>query len=187
MSDGPHRSLPMRRPWKDLAERAAKAAFSTDEVCEALPRALRREFREAPVEAVREILGGGAQGSLLSKEIVEQLESARGACRGSSAGTALIDCAIEAVTSGLKGDPACQAAMENALDACSLYSFRSVEEHYQREATTHSARFVRGRLDAARHQCDFGALAGELLAPAKPKGRPNNLPKRAGIDDGPEL
>ena len=187
MSDGPHRSLPMRRPWKDLAMRAAKAAFSVDQVCEALPRALKREFREAPVEAVREILGGGEQGSLFSNDIVLQLEIARGACRGSSTGAALIDCAIEAVTTGLKGDTACEAAVRSALDACAQSNFRSVEEHYQREATTHSARLVRERLDAARHKCDFGALASELLAPTKPKGRTDNLPKRTAIDDGPEI
>jgi hypothetical protein len=52
MSDGPHRSLPMRRHWKDLAERAAKAAFSPDQVCEALPLALKCDILEAPIEAM---------------------------------------------------------------------------------------------------------------------------------------
>jgi hypothetical protein len=187
MSDGPHRSLPLKPAWKVLAERAAKAAYSADEVCEALPRALKREFREAPIADVRSILGAGGQGSLFTNDIVEQLETARGSCRGSSAGSALIDCAIEAASDGLRGDAAMKAATERALDACSQSSFRSVEEHYQREAGDRNARFVRGRLDTARGQCDFGSLAGELLAPPKQKGRNDNLPKQSGIDDGPEI
>jgi hypothetical protein len=44
MSDGPHRSLPMRNHWRNLAERAAKAVFSPQEVSEALPYALHRDI-----------------------------------------------------------------------------------------------------------------------------------------------
>ena len=60
MSDGPHRSLPMRPAWKKLAERADKAAFSAEEVRDALPAALaedwRKEIPDSIVWKVREIL-----------------------------------------------------------------------------------------------------------------------------------
>lgn len=59
MSDGPHRSLPMRKHWKDLAERADKAAYSATDVAEALPVALQKEFREAPFELLKEAFGVG--------------------------------------------------------------------------------------------------------------------------------
>lgn len=187
MSDGPHRSLPLKPVWKVLAERAAKAAYSADQVCEALPHALKKEFREAPLEAVRSILGGGGQGALFVDDIMEQLEAARSVCRGSVAGIALIDCAIEAVNDGLRGDAAVHAATANALDSCTRSQFHSVEEHYQREDSARNALFVRGRLDAAREQCDFGAIAGEMLTPSEQKRHTDNLPKRTGIDDGPEI
>ncbi len=58
MSDGPHRSLPLRPHWKTLARRAAKAAHSPDEVAEALPFALKRELLQAPLNQIREVLNG---------------------------------------------------------------------------------------------------------------------------------
>ena len=45
MSDGPHRSLPMRKPWKDLAMRGDKAAYSASEVAEAATNALASDFK----------------------------------------------------------------------------------------------------------------------------------------------
>src|SRR5688572_3974216 len=46
MSDGPHRSLPMRPWWKQVALRADKSAFDVPECAEALTVALEREFAE---------------------------------------------------------------------------------------------------------------------------------------------
>ena len=40
MSDGPHRSLPMRRGWKHVAERGDKPAFTTEDIAEAIVPAL---------------------------------------------------------------------------------------------------------------------------------------------------
>ncbi len=37
MSDGPHRSLPMRNGWRKLAERAANTNFEPTEISEAIP------------------------------------------------------------------------------------------------------------------------------------------------------
>jgi hypothetical protein len=81
MSDGPHRSLSMRRHWKDFAERAAKAAFSPDQVCEALPLALKRDILEAPIEAMREILDN-RKPDLFSTHHIEKLEELRRSCPG---------------------------------------------------------------------------------------------------------
>ena len=43
MSDGPHKSLPMRRGWKCVAERADKSAFEGSEVQEGINSALQRD------------------------------------------------------------------------------------------------------------------------------------------------
>ena len=116
MSDGPHRSLPMLRRWRDVAERAAKSVFSADDVCEAVTHALRRDAHGLPVEAVREVLGAGSQGYLFAEHRLAEIEALRSGCRGSALGNAFIDCAIEAAGDGLLGDAACRAALTNALE-----------------------------------------------------------------------
>ena len=187
MSDGPHRSLPMRRHWKELAERAAKAAFSSDEVCEALPVAIKRDFfAEAPLETVREILGGGKQASLFSDDRAEQLDAARQASR-SAVGTILIDCAIEAVADGLAGEAAFRSALASALEQHTRGEFRSIEEHYQAKASAYSARYLRDRLDAARQRIDFKGLSGEIATKGKQPLSKVHLAKRRGLDEGPPL
>ena len=187
MSDGPHRSLPMRRHWKDVAERAAKAAFAPDQVCEALPYALKRDITGAPLDTVRDILTGAQQGSLFPEQRLEQLEAARQDCRGSAAGNALIDCAIEAVTSGLNGEQAFQSALKNALEDNARSALRGIEEHYQHKASDRSARYVRDRLAVARRQCDFSALATDLMSSGKPSRNAVQLPRHTGLDEGPRL
>ena len=185
MSDGPHRSLPMRRHWKDLAERAAKAAFSSDQVAEGLPYALKKDILSAPIAEVRDILGGG---TLFPDMTIERLELLRQGQYGSAATHQLIDCAIEAVAVGMSGDTATEAALANALEGAARDHIRGIEEHYQREATSRSAGFVRVRLDGARQQFDCGGLARELLSFSKlPSQRSVTLPRQSGIDEGPPL
>ena len=92
MSDGPHRTLPMRRHWKDTAERAAKLVYSPSEVREALTVALKRDLLEGPIQKVREILDA-RKPDLFARRQIEQLEALRGECRGSAAANVLIDCA----------------------------------------------------------------------------------------------
>lgn len=177
----------MRRHWRELAERAAKAAFSLDDVCEAISHALKKDARELPLNSVRDILDGGKQGSLFQNDRIKQLEAARETCRGSALGNSLIDCAIEAITDGLTGKTACRRALANAFAEYTRSNFRSIEEHYQREASSRSARHIRDRLNAARARCDLSALASALTAPAKPPRTAIRLPKRTGLDEGPPL
>lgn len=187
MSDGPHRSLPMLQRWRDVAERAAKSAFSADNVCEAVAHALRKDARGLPVEAVREVLGAGRQGYLFVEDRLAEIEALRSGCRGSALGNAFVDCAIEAAGDGLVGDAACRTALTNALEQHTRDHFRGVEEHYLREASARSARFVRDRLDATRRGFAFSELAGELVVPGAGRKPASRLPKHTGLDEGPPL
>jgi hypothetical protein len=185
MSDGPHRSLPMRRHWKDFAERSAKAAFSPDQVSEALPHALKKEILEAPIKEIRDIMGGD---SLFPEMRIERLDALRQAHRGSAAATHVIDCAVEATARGLLGEAGTHAAVKNAIEDTTRDALRGIEEHYQREASSRSAGYVRTRLDAARQQLDCDALTRELLAPGKlTSPRSVTLPRHTGVDEGPSL
>lgn len=186
MSDGPHRSLPMRRQWRDLAERAATPAYSTAQVAEAFPVALKRDFREAPLSQVRDILGGSAQTSLFKEDRAARLETARQACRGSAAGNTLIDCAIEANAQGLTGDAAFRSALENAMDAHARAGCHQIEEHWRRKEPESTAN-VRERLREARAACAHDAIAAELMSGEPSKSGDLKLPKRTGVDEGPPL
>jgi hypothetical protein len=175
----------MRRHWQDVAERAAKAAFSSDQVAGSLPYALKKDILCAPIAEIRKIMAGG---TLFPEMTVERLELLRQSHYGSAAAHHLIDCAIEATAGGLSGDNGTEAALKNAFEGITRDAVRGIEEHYQREATSMSAGYVRLRLDAARQQLDCGALARELLSPDKlPSQRSVTLPRQSGIDEGPSL
>ena len=185
MSDGPHRSLPLRRHWQKLAEHSAKPAYPSDQVCEVLPYALKRDILEAPIKSIRDIMNGG---SLFPELRVEQLEALRQSCRGSASANRVIHCAVEATLSGLTGDAGTHTALRNALEDTARDSLRGIEEHYQREAGSRSAGYVRTRLDAARQQLDFRCACSRASvvrkAPISPLRHPT---RRTGVDEGPPL
>jgi hypothetical protein len=182
MSDGPHKSLPMRRHWRRLAERAAIPAYSSDEVNEAICAALKKEFREAPLSRVADILRGDEQGSLFAEARTEDLDSVRHVCPGSVAGTTFIDCAIEAALRGLPGDEALHFALTSALAALARSGCRQMEEHFQRKGF-HAAE-LRERLRAARNDCRYGVLASEIIGDRRAQ---REVTKRSGVDEGPSL
>ena len=112
MSDGPHRSLKMRRGWKRFAERADKAAFAPEEVCDAIPAALEQDWRkEVPPSLprqIREILQDN-QSSLFEDQRIEKLEVLRSKTAGYPLAGAFLDCAIQAAAKGKAGDEALAA------------------------------------------------------------------------------
>ncbi|UWU77459.1 hypothetical protein N2603_03010 [Bradyrhizobium huanghuaihaiense] len=186
MSDGPHRTLPMRRHWKDTAERAAKFVYSEGDCREALELAIKREILGAPISAVGEILDA-RRPDLFQTHQVEQLEDLRGTCRGSAMANVLIDCAVEAARNGLRGRSAVQSTLQNAINDVVLSAYRQMNEHYQREAKPREVLNLRTRLDAVRRQLDGGALASEILSHSTPpSARSLQLPRHTGLDDGPE-
>lgn len=187
MSDGPHRSLPLRKHWKTLAERAAKEAYPVNEVGEAFAHALKKEFLEAPLAEICQILDGKGQVSFFSDTQIDRLEELRGSCRGSSAGNTLIDCAIDTLNAGITGKPASIIVLRDALAGYSLNASRSIEEHYLREAGSKDATFVRNRLGAAYQQCNFDNIASEMLAGSAGHSMRMSLPRNLGIDAGPPL
>jgi hypothetical protein len=181
MSDGPHRSLPLRPHWKKLAEWAAKPAFSLDDVATVLTVALKQDFSEKVLKRVRGILSG-----LFAEDCRDQLEAARSYCRGSVVDNLFIDCAIEANSSGLTGDMACNTALENAFGGYLRNINRQIVEHYLRKAPN-SAVNLRDRLTAARGHSSVTTLATEMLSEKGNTGSGHSLPKHTGIDEGPPL
>lgn len=189
MSDGPHRTLAMRPGWKRFSERADKASYAPAEVaaavCPALASDWKSEVPEDIVRRVRAIVGADAGGFLFSDQADRDLDSLRGTAASPLAGL-YIDCVRQALTENYRGEDACIAGAEAALNERAACGIRQVEEHYRRNVNAARTDNVRSRLDAATSGAPIRDLARELLTTRLgPVGlRPA---KRAGIEEGPQL
>lgn len=189
MSDGPHKTLPMRPSWKRLSERADTASYAASEVgaavCPALADDWRAEVPESIVQRVRMTVGADAGGSLFADQVDRDLVALRGLAPSPLAGL-FIDCARQAHAEGFRGEDACQAGAEAALSERAACGIRQVEEHYRRNTGMSSTDNVRSRLEAAIGEAPIRSLARELLT-----GRPGPVgrapAKRTGIEEGPQL
>ena len=114
MSDGPHRSLPMRPGWKKVAEFADNEAFAAEDVCEAVVEAVEKDWRKdvSPgfLASIRDVLSGT---TLFSEDTIRSLEDLRQTTSGSVLGNTLLDHLTCAVSEGKSGDAALQEAMTN--------------------------------------------------------------------------
>ena len=187
MSDGPHRSLPMRPGWKKVAEYAANEAFATNEICDVIVAAFEQDCRKdipaSLVSCIQDVLGGA---TLFSEDNVWALEDLRPSVAGCAMSNALLDHVIYAVGDGKSGDAALQEAIHRTATDWSARCARQVEEHYLREASTENAKNVRSRIEDAIQQASFSACVGRLLDSGSSKPS-QQIVKRDGLDDGAPL
>ncbi len=91
MSDGPHRSLPMRRRWQLVAERADKRSYTVAEISDALVPALEQDCRdELSPEFIAGLRRVAEEPSLFSDDRRRGSESLR-PLAGSGMGGAVLD------------------------------------------------------------------------------------------------
>jgi hypothetical protein len=188
MSDGPHRSLSMRRRWKKAAEHADRPASTADEVAASVRHALTDDWQldVAPglLKSVCNVLDE-QQSSLFSDQTLADLESLRRTAAGCELAQAFIDCVVHEVLRGGKGLAAADAAAENALRMWVGRCGRSVEEHYLRESTLHRAERVRRRIQEGFASAQIGMVARALVRGS------DNIPagpaKQQDLDDGVSL
>jgi hypothetical protein len=184
MSDGPHRSLPLRHPWKQLAKRADKHAYDSqdvvDAICPALEQDCALELTKDFMNKLRTVCGIGqlfGEHSDADIEALKRLAAGRG-----SLGSVVADFAAEAIAAGRRGDQAIRYALDQALQDRMVRNARSMEEHYLRESSVRRATGVRSRLENAILKAPISALANKLAAaPASSTATP---PKHQGVDDG---
>lgn len=185
MSDGPHKSLAMKRRWKRVAERAYSAAHSVGEITEALTPALladwREEVRGSFLLQVQRIVCGEGEPLMFADQIDRDLESARAKCV-SPLETSVLDEAREALAMHLPREAVLQAAVDAALTEHGLRIARQMEEHHKREVPNSKHLGLRTRLEesiapAAIARLGRDILAGEARRAAAPA-------KHDGIDEG---
>lgn len=189
MSDGPHRSLNMRRGWKQFAERADKNAYAPEELCDSISNALEQDWRaEVPESLPRQIraIMADTQSSLFGDQRIERLEALRSGIAGHPLGGVFLDCTIHAAANGKTGDEAVREAASTALTDRAARGIRQVEEQYRRESTHNRAMNVRERMESGVAQTDVAAIAGNLVGTDKIV-QPRTSAKKTGLDVGVEF
>jgi hypothetical protein len=186
MSDGPHRSLPMRPGWKKVAEYADNEAFARDEVRDAVVSAVEKDWRKdisgALITSIRDVLGGT---TLFSEDTLRSIEDLRQTVSGCAMGNALLDHLACAVGGGMTGDAALREAVVNTSVDQSARCARQVEEHYLRKSTIETSQDVRQRIEEAIKSAGFDSVADRIVEPAS-RHLPN-VKKKDGVDDGVQL
>lgn len=189
MSDGPHKSLPMRDGWRKLAQRAANTNFEPTEISEAIPVAIKDDWNaegcDQTVRELRAILEDDRQGALFGQEREDKI----GALKDVSAAgfpfrRMLIENITQAAEDGQDAANAVQTGVERALAERIVRGALQVEEHYLRSGRE-GAQSIRSRIGQGVANVSLKSLSDQLINPGS--SSPPLPSKRDGIDDGPPL
>lgn len=190
MSDGPHRSLPMRKPWRTVAELADTPAFTVEEVVPEMLNALSNDWREevnAELQSeLKALLARAGQFQLFPAQRREALDRLARTAAGMPLALALVECADRAMAAGHAGDQAFAETVRSALALRVTRGTRQTEEHYLRKTAAPRAINVRARFEQAASACDFATLARRLTG-AETGPTTTRLVKKDGLDDGVQL
>jgi hypothetical protein len=189
MSDGPHRSLPMRKAWKELAKRGDQLTYDSEQVAEAASRALASDFKNevsAPlISALKDVFTGRDNSLGLTEIALHQLEDAKALAAGSVFGVNAIAWSIQLVNEGRLDKDALYEAVGLAAKERGFANTRAVEEHYLRESNQRRADGVSNRLQSAISGLSEGKLGSMLLDPQPAATRGPR--KRNDVNDGVPL
>ena len=189
MSDGPHRSLKMRKHWRELAKRGDQHAYDDEQVLEAAANALNIDFKNEIkwqlIDALKSVFTGKNNSLGLPEIALEELRLAKSLAAGSVFGMSAVEWSIELIREGRFGLEAFYDAIGLAAKMRGFANVRSVEEHYLRESSVQRASHVSKRICGAITNISEAKL-GQLLATPESVG-PRRLRKRTNLDDGVSL
>lgn len=187
MSDGPHRTLSMRKGWKHLLKHAYRDASSDDDVLEALSQALLDDCREEiPHElrsALENAIGQQKQAHLFEDDLATSLDDLRGLASGYPLAQSFLDCAIDAANQSPRADLKLVDVLARALAERAVRGARQAEEHCKKKANATRAAGMRSRLDQAISQTSFSGIAAGVLG----NEAAHALKRHDGLDDGVPL
>ncbi|MCC6946408.1 MAG: hypothetical protein IT539_01440 [Bradyrhizobiaceae bacterium] len=188
MSDGPHRSLPMRNGWKKLAERGDGKLHTPEQVSAAVPLALADDWKEERcdgfMKGVKNILLEGDQNTLFKpskQETIDALRNLPGS--GYPLRAMLRDALVQAVDDGHNGEAALVKGTADGLAIRCSAGARQVEEHYLLKSNENRATHVRGRIEDGAFRSDFDAMARSFCNLNKASS-PSAINKYDSLDDG---
>lgn len=188
MSDGPHRSLPMKPKWRSVAERAYNFAFELDEIRAAMMPALARDCNDEMTPRFIDRLRGlceQRQTLLFRDDISAPVEALRQEA-GTGMGRRVLEIFERLSKQEKVSDITALKAVENAFAERIAKTNRQIEEHTLRKATVSRANNVRTRLEQATAKMSLTGLARQVLK--LDDNRPaRSAMKRDGIDEGPRI
>ncbi len=186
MSDGPHRSLPMRPGWKKVAKYADSQVHETEEVCNALVVALEKDCRKDIPPKLIDLIRRACDPPLLPDHTILSLEGLHSVTLGSAMGDALLDNVRRFIIGGKFGEAALEKAMLNTLLDHSARCKRQIGEHYLRESSVGRTQNVEQRVEEAIQVGALKSLASQLLSSRRPKSI-HRIKKHDGVEDGVRL
>ena len=190
MSDGPHRSLPMSKGWKKVAEWADNSNFDSGQIAEILAQEVVRDFRKAIPEGVITLLIREFQdreGDLFPDERTQCVVNIDQLLDGSPLGRLLFDCAEQRLDAGEVGQQGIETAVRSAVREQLLRRERQIEEHYLRcrESSVERAAKVRAGIEGGIGQVSVEEVARRVLRLAP--SRSSRAGQRTGVDEGVPL
>lgn len=193
MSDGPYKSLPLRKSWKTVTEYAHKPAFTADECAKAMRAALHEDFkRDVPKEmmrAVSAVMLDTAQGSLLPVVAHTELDNIRQNHPASGLGDAIIEHTQLALHQGKTGSEALEVGCQQAAIDYARGNILAVEEHYRREPVQFQQErktvSVRQRLNDTLITRAVRVVGREVVSMLAGQKIITKIRKEVGLDAGP--
>src|SRR5258706_114140 len=149
MSDGPHKTLPMKPKWRSVAERAYNPAFGIDEISTAMLPALAKDFHDEMSPRFIEALRCLHHDTLpLISDLSERVEDLR-----REAGNGIGRRVVEHIERFAAKEGVTLNTAVNAIECASAErlakSNRQIEEHTLRNGTVSRSNDVRSRLEQA--------------------------------------
>lgn len=188
MSDGPYKSLQMRRWWKKVAEIADNAAYSTEEVRSRILEAIAKDMlRGIPRPFLRSILDALAKPNDFFDDPLSRIENLRVKAAGPM-GQLFLDNILRSFGDEESGSTILEQALANTAQEQAMRGARQIEEHYRRNSPLEQADAIRARLNesiGAIGAADWRAV--EISVVTGKKVLPRSVSKKSGLDDGVEL
>lgn len=186
MSDGPHRSLKLRKPWQELAKRADQVTYDAFQIAAAMTHAVANDFKMEVswplLEALKAVFTGRNNSLGMPELALDQLENARVLAAASVFGANLLEWSITLIHEGKFGIEALHEAVGLAAkDRCHA-NIRSIEEHYLRNSNEQKANYLSKRLQNAIPTLSSTQLGLDLVSPEPTRLLPPR--KLGGLDDG---
>lgn len=187
MSDGPHRSLPMKLKWRSIAERAYNRNFDIEDIATAMGPALVSDFRDETTPGFFENLRNicEEQENLLIKDNVRERFEALRQDAGTGIGRRVLDNVIRLSEQDEVTIKTAITAIERAGVERIAKSGRQMEEHAQHETSVSRASHMRPRLEEASAKAPVTSVARQMLKIEKSASRSST--KRKGLEEGPRV
>jgi hypothetical protein len=186
MSDGPHRSLPLRKHWKKVAEWADNLNYGCGDVVAVLSEAVVRDFRREVPDSVLSLLKKEfcSRETMLPAFQTQPLAVLDREHEGSPMACLIADCAEYQLATGDAGLEGLETALRSGIHERLLGVGQQMEEHYVRDphSTPERAATVRNRLMEATQALPLHDLTLQLLG-AQPTQR-MHVALQSGLDEG---